>query len=107
MHKLRVPLHAPRLRFSDHMTQQAPDRAGVYVLWCGDKPIYAGKTGPQGDTLRAAIRRHIRGEGEPLMLQATHFSFVPTVDPDSKYFNLVLDLGWMKSTSGPQRSHGA
>jgi hypothetical protein len=65
------------------------------VFWRDGQPVYAGKTRHAGDTIRAAIRRHIRGEVEPSALQVTHFSFMPAADLDAKHFNLVLELGWL------------
>jgi hypothetical protein len=93
-----MPLHSPRLQFSDASLGRVPERSGVFVLWSGPTPVHVGKTLSNQDSLAKAIRRHLNGAEAPGLPLVTHFSYEIAIDPASRHFNLVLEMNWTWST---------
>ena len=68
---------------------EAPDRAGVYVLYHGDTVIYMGSASSGNDTLLTILRAHRRGDIDEMTLQATHFSREVREQADARLASLM------------------
>lgn len=75
-----VPLFNQRWQFSRLQVNQAPERAGVYVLWERYQPTYIGTALGDAATIRSELARLLDGAQAPAK-GATHFSYGVSDEP--------------------------
>jgi len=81
-----------RWRFTDAMVKDAPDCAGVYVLWRDRQPLAVGAAGGGGDTVQSRLLSHLGLEN------VTHYSWEITRTPKARAAQVERDLGLARST---------
>jgi hypothetical protein len=72
--------------FKASMVADAPDTAGVYALWSGDRLLHVGQAHGGDDTLRARLTAHLEGRSDG----ATHYSW-EICNPRERYPALALE----------------
>ena len=78
-----------RWRFTDVMVQDAPDCAGVYVLWADRQPLAVGDAAGHGDTVQSRLLSHL-AHGNP---EVTHYSWEITRAPKARAAQVERELG--------------
>ena len=79
--------------FSDDNIAHAPEKAGVYALYRGDRLIYIGRAegGLAITTIRAHLKNHQAGRFGPLASQATHYRCEVHADPVTREHELLRE----------------
>lgn len=73
--------------FKPSMVDDAPDTAGVYALWHGDRLVHVGRADGGADTLRARLTAHL--ERVAGGVAPTHYSW-EICDPRERYPQLAV-----------------
>jgi hypothetical protein len=76
-----------RWRFTDVMVKDAPDCAGVYVLWRDQEPLAVGAAGGRADTVQSRLLSHLGLE------DITHYSWEITRAPKARAAQIERELG--------------
>lgn len=79
--------------FSKDDIAHAPEEAGVYALYQGDRLIYIGRAegGLTITTIRAHLKNHQAGHFGPLASQATHYRCEVHSDPVAREHELLRE----------------
>ena len=80
----------PKWRFTPSMIADAPDHAGVYVLWRDGKPLAVGHARGGHDTIRSRLVSHAR---HPEAKRVTHYSWQICSEPMRRETELATQLG--------------
>jgi len=84
-----MALRAKRWMFTRPLVQDAPEHAGVYALWSGERLVHLGCA--QGSqTLRDKLLGHLRSGGPEA--RATHYSWEITREPLARLHELAGEL---------------
>ena len=82
-----------RWRFTDVMVKDAPDCAGVYVLWCERRPLAVGAAGGRGDTVQSRLLSHLEHAKAAGLEHITHYSWEITRTPKARAAQVERELG--------------
>ena len=78
-----------RWRFTEAMVKDAPDCAGVYVLWSEGAPLAVGAASGGGDTIQSRLLGHL----EHSLGGVTHYSWEICRAPRERAAGIERELG--------------
>lgn len=88
MHSLRLY----KWRFTKDMIADAPEHAGVYVLWDGDRIMCVGHADGRKTTIRSCLLDLFRQHASGQSLQATHYGWEICADPATREDQVLREL---------------
>jgi hypothetical protein len=88
-----MPIKGDLRAFSGEGIDRAPDEAGVYALYQGEKLIYIGRAegGLSITTVRARLRGHYEGRLGLDTKEATSYRCEPSTDPVARERELLCE----------------
>ncbi|HET7669447.1 MAG TPA: hypothetical protein VFK84_03480 [Burkholderiales bacterium] len=75
-----------RWRFTEGMVKDAPDCAGVYVLWSDSAALSVGEAAGRGDTIRSRLLGCLGLD------EVTHYSWEITRAPQARAMEIAREL---------------
>lgn len=86
-----MPIFNPKYKFTQTMTQGAPQEPGVYALWEHGELIFLGRASVS-ETIRARLSAHLAGADLPCTRSATHYSWALSLQPAAREAEVLREF---------------